>query len=195
MKELNIRTAYSHFLKPGYIYISKQATLVRTVLGSGVTVCLWEKKLRCCGITHYVYPFIDKPSVAVLSCEKMSIPVRVNIMEEAGYQLIDEPSKASLKYGNVAIAVLVKKMERAGYQRRDLIAQVFGGATVEKLTGSGVAEENIRIAREMLARKKIALGSEDVGGAMERIIIFDTGRALTAVQEISRFRNSDRLSR
>jgi chemotaxis protein CheD len=44
------------FLMPGALHCSSQPSMVTTVLGSCVAVCLWDHMLRCGGINHYVLP-------------------------------------------------------------------------------------------------------------------------------------------
>lgn len=49
--------AKKYFLKPGYIYFSSEKHLVETVLGSCVSVCLFDKKNRRGVMTHYIYAY------------------------------------------------------------------------------------------------------------------------------------------
>lgn len=45
-----------YFLKPGYIYTSQDQTIIRTVLGSCVSLCLWDRVNRFGGMNHFIYP-------------------------------------------------------------------------------------------------------------------------------------------
>jgi len=45
-----------YFLQPGYIFVSKEPHLISTVLGSCVSVCIWDCKLNFGGINHYIHP-------------------------------------------------------------------------------------------------------------------------------------------
>lgn len=53
------------FLMPGALHCSAQPSVVTTVLGSCVAVCLWDRELRCAGINHFVLPRCgtDQPSL------------------------------------------------------------------------------------------------------------------------------------
>lgn len=45
-----------YYLQPGFIYATIEGTLVKTVLGSCVAVCLWDQRLGSGGVNHYIYP-------------------------------------------------------------------------------------------------------------------------------------------
>lgn len=45
-----------YYLYPGYIYASVEHTLISTVLGSCVSICLWNQKKKFGGMIHYIYP-------------------------------------------------------------------------------------------------------------------------------------------
>lgn len=45
-----------YFLEPGYMLISNEPHLIHTVLGSCVSVCLWDIHGRAGGMNHYVLP-------------------------------------------------------------------------------------------------------------------------------------------
>lgn len=45
-----------YFLVPGELYCSAKPTVVTTVLGSCVSVCLWDSTQRIGGINHFILP-------------------------------------------------------------------------------------------------------------------------------------------
>ena len=50
------------FLSPGTIYCAPTPSVVSTILGSCVAVCLWDTHLRMAGMNHYVLPHrADEP--------------------------------------------------------------------------------------------------------------------------------------
>ena len=152
------------YLEPGYVYFSRRAANVRTVLGSCVTVCLWDRRLKCGGMTHFLYPSVH------------------------------EPERATAKYGNVAVLALVKMMKEAGCRNGDLVAQIFGGAYPEGSNGNSVGGENVRVAHAVLERKEVPVISQDVGGMMGRKIVFDTGTGHVAVLKVHKIRDADWLA-
>ncbi|PIB37432.1 chemotaxis protein CheD [Reichenbachiella sp. 5M10] len=88
----------SHFLYPSTLFVGASATEVVTVLGSCVSVCLYDKVKKIGGINHYMLPFWNGQGLA------------------------------SAKFGNIAIEKLIKDMLRRNCKKEDLIAKVFGGA-------------------------------------------------------------------
>lgn len=165
---MDLANVTTYYLEPGYIYFSVTPAVVRTVVGSCVAVCIWDRALQYGGVNHFLHP------------------------------VIREAERATPQYGNVAMAALVRIMEEAGCERRNLVAQITGGACPEHLharsTAPGtdfVGEANVRIAREMLARKGIPIISEDVGGTMGRKIAFDTSTGQLAVLKVHRLRETD----
>ena len=151
----------SYYLEPGFIYFNKRASTVRTVVGSCVAVCLWDKALRCGGMNHFIRP------------------------------VTYDKALATPQYGNVAVAALVKIMQDAGCQREDLVAQILGGGCRQNTGDAHVGRQNVEIAREMLTRKGIAIASEDVGGSIGRKIAFDTGSGQLAVLKVFSLRDAD----
>jgi len=45
-----------YFLHPGYIFVSPKPYVIHTVLGSCISVCIWDSKLRFGGMNHYIHP-------------------------------------------------------------------------------------------------------------------------------------------
>ncbi len=50
-----METIEKYFLHPGYIFVSDQPYLIHTVLGSCVSVCLWDCRNRFGGMNHFIY--------------------------------------------------------------------------------------------------------------------------------------------
>lgn len=150
-------------LEPGYIYFTRQATTIATVLGSCVSVCLWDRRQRFGGINHFLYPSTH------------------------------DPVKATPKYGNAATLALAHMMTDAGCVREDMVAHVLGGAFPEEAEGQDIGAENVAVARKILQHKEIRIVSEDVGGCMGRKVIFDTGTGRVVVVKVHKLRKTDWL--
>ncbi len=136
-----------HYLYPGTIFVHRQPYLVTTVLGSCVSVCLWNQTARLGGINHYLLPLWNG--------EGLPTP----------------------KYGNIAIAKLVEKVRACSSPGDRLIAKVFGGASMwEKAQGSlAVGQRNIEFALETLESLCIPIISSDLGGYQGRKVVFNIG--------------------
>lgn len=45
-----------YYLHPGFIYASSKQTVITTVLGSCVSLCLWDSRNKFGGMNHFIYP-------------------------------------------------------------------------------------------------------------------------------------------
>jgi len=153
--------AENYFLKPGYILVPEAPTIISTVLGSCVAVCLFDCARKIGGMNHFLLP-----STA-------------------------NPKEATARYGNVATLTLIGMMLEGGSNIKDLEAQVFGGAFKRETCPTNIGLENIQVARKILARKRIPIASEDVGGEKGRKIVYDTRLNEVAVIKVDRIRKGD----
>lgn len=152
VKELHLN---SYYLKPGYIYISKKPTRVTTVLGSCVSFCIYDKKLKYGGINHYLMP-------------------RHN-----------ENSQPSGKFGNLAIKKLHSLFIKQGSEHKDLVASIVGGASLySTIPAFNIGQKNIILAEEMVAELKLKVAFRDLGGKCGRRLLFYTGSNKLTVEPI-----------
>jgi len=86
-----------HFLYPTTIFASKNPTLITTILGSCVAVCLFDQNVGIGGMNHFMMPAWNGSGLA------------------------------SPKYGDIAMIKLVEKMISLGSNKNNIIAKVFGG--------------------------------------------------------------------
>jgi chemotaxis protein CheD len=56
----------NYFLQPENIVISKKPAKIITILGSCVSVCIYDIKLKYGGVNHYLLPVCNSTSVAKL---------------------------------------------------------------------------------------------------------------------------------
>ena len=142
----------SYFLHPGGLFVKNTEYVVRTVLGSCVSVCLWDPVLQAGGINHYM--------LALWNGEGLPSP----------------------RYGNIAIPKLIENMLKLGCKRHNLQAKIFGGAAVIKGSSGilHIGTRNIELADDMLKEEKIPIIGRDVDGNSGRKILFNTktGRVL-----------------
>ncbi|MGE5583611.1 MAG: chemotaxis protein CheD [Bacillota bacterium] len=72
-----------YFLQPGYIFVSEEPYLVHTVLGSCVSVCLWDSAMKYGGINHYIYS-TAKNGERTGKYGDIAIPYLIKLMLEKG---------------------------------------------------------------------------------------------------------------
>lgn len=148
----------SRYLYPGMLFAEPGDYSVTTVLGSCVSVCLWDPASRTGGINHYLLPLWNGDGLR------------------------------TPKYGNIAIPMLVEKLLQAGCARGNLKAKVFGGASVlEGSSGLlNVGERNIHFAEGALEEARIPVIGKDVGGTSGRKLLFVTGSGDVYVRKLNK---------
>ena len=145
-----------HYLYPGNIFTSAEPHLVTTVLGSCISVCLFDPRVCIGGINHYMLPLWNGEGLA------------------------------SPRYGNIAVTRLLERLEALGCFKGRLQAKVFGGGEVLKITrGSiNVSERNIVFAKDILEQLKIPIIAIDVGGNTGRRIVMNTGNGKVIMKRL-----------
>ena len=147
-------TAYVHV---GQLYASAEQRLVSTILGSCVSVCLWDPEVGVGGLNHFLLP----------QCVNNGV--------------------SSSRFGNVAIRELLSEVHRLGGARHRLQAKVFGGASVIdafQTTNGSLGMQNVSLARRFLADAGIPIVNEDVGGSQGRKLVFRTSDGSAWVRHI-----------
>ena len=144
----------SHYLLPGNVFVHQDEFTVTTVLGSCVSVCLWDSVRKLGGINHYMLPLWNGDGLA------------------------------SPRYGNIAIAKLIEKMLDLGSDRGSLKAKVFGGGDVLNVTSAfmNIGARNVVLAEDMLRDEKIPIVSADTGGRNGRKVLFNTRTGVVLVK-------------
>lgn len=151
------------YLHPGHSFASAEATIVTTILGSCVSVCLTDPVARVGGLTHYVVPSPLSPAMNL------------------------DPERV----GTTAVVQLVDTLARLGALRHRFIARVFGGASMLARSTSATRDlgtQNADVAFAQLSALGIPIASRDTGGRAGRKLIFatDTGDAWIKVVESQR---------
>jgi chemotaxis protein CheD len=135
-----------HHLNPCMLIAHRDELEVTTVLGSCVSVCLWDPNLACGGMNHYMLPLWNGDGLP------------------------------TPKFGNVAIEKLIGKMLDFGCRKEQLVAKCFGGANVlgDATDRMQIGARNIALAEELLAIHRIPIVARDMGGLQGLKIIFNT---------------------
>ncbi len=143
------------YLKPGEVHIAEQPTLVTTLLGSCVTVTLFNSRLRIGAICHGLLP------------------------EDNDSRGSDCVSTDHFKYVDSAIKCMLRKFSSYGIGSGEIDAKLFGGADMfsfrkELVQPATVGRLNINKARQVIEAEGIHLIASDVGGSVGRRIYFYT---------------------
>lgn len=153
--------ASNYFLQPGFIYIPAKPAVISTVVGSCVAVCVYDRRQKVGGMNHFQFPYIG------------------------------DLQQATARYGNVAVTLLINMMIAEGSKPGHLEAQILGGAFHPDISCKNVGRDNIKVAKRILARKRVRVVSEDVGGNKGRKIVFNTSTNELAVVKVDRLRQGD----
>ena len=134
----------------GGYYASKEPAVIKTVLGSCISVCLFENKLKFGGMNHFM-------------------------LQEMREWENPEDDYNHKRYGLFAMEVLINEIIKLGGKKENLTAKIFGGGHV--LTGMTsnllqIPDKNIRFAKNFLSEEKIPIISEDIGGSWPRKVFF-----------------------
>ncbi len=136
------------YLKIGEYYITQSPTVITTVLGSCVGVCLFEQKEKIGGLNHILLP--GDPDL--------------NYYND------------SARYGVNAMELLINGIMKLGGKKKNIIAKAFGGACVTEhfSCNNGPGAQNIKFITSFLKNEDIKLVSYDLGGYDVRKILLKT---------------------
>ena len=146
----------SKFLFPGELFFSPEPYKITTLLGSCVSVVLFNTKYKCGGMNHYLLP-----------------------------DTVDVANKTDNKYGVYAINNLINQMLKVDSNISNYEAKIFGGNRVINNVGLyeyDIGGKNIALAKKMLKQFGIFISCEYVDNDFGiKIHYFNfTGRVLVA---------------
>lgn len=130
---------------PGQYHATAEGTVITTVLGSCVSVCLYDTVSGVGGMNHYMLP------------------------GDSGE--LGRKSSGSARYGIHAMKLLIEHVLQLGAECSRLEAKVFGaGKVMEGM--SDVGRQNADFAVRYLAERKVRIAAIDVGDIYPRKICF-----------------------
>lgn len=132
---------------PGQFLITSVPSLITTVLGSCVSVCLWDKSSGIAGLNHYLLPGNE------------------------------QDAHGDSNRGFTATRMTVKSMINRHANPELLEAKVFGGSSSLNPESDifKIGKRNIETAIEVLKEFDIPVVAQHVGGMYGRRIVFNTG--------------------
>ena len=151
-------------IHPGEFYISENDELIGTLLGSCVSLCLFDREKKMSGMNHFMLP--GRISATDIFKDK------------------------SARYGITAINQLLSAMMSRGATKETLEAKIFGGGHVlETHHHVTIPSDNIKLAKVMMEFEDIHIEKSDVGENYTRKLLMDvrTGKVFlkrTTRQEV-----------
>jgi len=140
-------------LLPGEYYATGEELAITTLLGSCVSVCLFDPLLCVGGMNHFMLP------------------------EAAGRGGKECAGASSARYGNWAMYKLLESLDKLGASRSRLVAKLFGAGRV--MGGADIGAQNASFALDYLGELGITVVASDLGDCCPRRVVFfpASGRA------------------
>lgn len=163
----NIMTIFA-----GEYYISTTGEVISTVLGSCISVCMYDPIKGIGGMNHFMLPESSGASEKYYTQNKLNT---------------EQLTENSMRYGITAMEILIGELQKKGAHRVNLRAKIFGGGNVitKTTTGPSVGDKNIGFARAYLKTEGIKIESENVGNTYGRKIFFLTGKNSVFVKKVA----------
>jgi chemotaxis protein CheD len=146
-----------HYLIPGKIFAAAQPFAISTILGSGVSLCLWDSARGIGGANHFMLP--EGPA----------------------------SGENATRYANVANPALLKRMFDLGADVKTLEAKIFGGSLPNVTFGNEkdhLGDLNVKTLTHFLKMNDIRLVQSEVGGTRGRKLIFQTDDGLAWSEQL-----------
>lgn len=144
------------FLVPGSMYCSSEPSIVSTVLGSCVSLCLWDAMTHVGGMNHFVLPHAPQGEVSL----------------RYGNVAIDALWQAMTRLGATRRHVRAKVFG--------------GAAVLPFGDDETVGEKNVRLASAWLGEHGIPVMAAHTGGRRGAHVRFNTGTGGVAVRDLRR---------
>jgi len=147
----------SAYLLPGELHASADPCQIRTILGSCVAICLWDRRLLVGGMNHFLLPASS------------------------------EGHPASSRFGDVATRTLLEALQSLGCRIADLQAKIFGGASMFQKPDRRVMSlgaQNVAVALELMRSSGITVAVQETGGTHGRKIMLNTDDGVVWCQRI-----------
>lgn len=132
-------------LLPGDFYVTREDEVLDTVLGSCVSACIRNPRLKIGGMNHFMLP---RPS-------------------GSGNDTWESLAGRATRYGSASMEQLINRILSVGGTRADLEVKIFGGGRVLSSL-SDVGNHNVTFVRDFLRQEGLQVSSEDVGDICPR---------------------------
>jgi chemotaxis protein CheD len=132
-------------LLPGDYYVTRENEVLDTVLGSCVSACIRNPRLKIGGMNHFMLP---RPS-------------------GTGNDTWENIAGRATRYGSASMEKLINRILNVGGTRAELEVKIFGGGKVLSSL-SDVGQHNVTFVRDFLKQEGLKVSSEDVGDICPR---------------------------
>ncbi|MFH1488079.1 MAG: chemotaxis protein CheD [Pseudomonadota bacterium] len=142
----------------GGYHITVKPMMMRTLLGSCVAICVYNKTNGHAAMNHFLLP-----SAKII-------------------EMRNNPGR----YGQSSCELIIRSLMRNDPDPSHYTAQVFGGAKMFGIQGSigEIGNLNIELAKQIVKKYKIPIIHHDTGGTKGRKILFNTEENRVESQEL-----------
>ena len=143
-------------LLPGEYYVTRHGEMVTTVLGSCVSACVRDSRLRIGGMNHFMLPLDGSQGTSAWGAAV----------------------SAATRYGNVAMERLINDILKLGGRREDLELKLVGGGRVLAEMTTDIGARNIQFVRDYVRDEGFKVLGEDLGDVFARKVVYfpESGR-------------------
>lgn len=145
----NVNTVY---LLPGELYFSNREEFVYTVLGSCVSIIMYDLNIGYSSISHCLLPKLN-------------------------HRDYKNGNENIFKYVDTTIEFLLEKFSEVGAEIKNLEVKLFGGASMNikyKINDIQIGNLNVNAAKNIIRENGLRIRKQDTGGHCSRKIIFST---------------------
>ena len=155
------------FLQIGELYVAKKPMLLGTLLGSCVSICLYNKFNGHAAMNHFL---MSSAAIKVMQ---------------------NDPGK----YGESSCEMIIRSLMSIDPDASHYSAQIFGGGNMFNLRNSvkDIGKRNIRIAEQVLSKYKIRIIRRKTGGTKGMKIFFNTSKNKVDCRKLGDTKDSKRL--
>ena len=146
------------FLLPGEYFVTRKSMSLVTVLGSCVSVWLYNKYVNLASMNHFVFP-----------------------------EGQDDSANSKGRYGNTAMDIITRSLFAVDAEKSHYTAKVFGGASPLKTdigNATNIGARNIEAAEKYLQAQGIPIVEKITGSKKGYRIYFDTSTGNVKTEEI-----------
>jgi chemotaxis protein CheD len=163
------------FLKAGEMHITAQPKLVVTLLGSCLSITMFNRRTKLGGICHSILPRCERRTQCVEDCQE------------------------AFKYVDCSILKMVRLFERHKVKRNEIEVKCFGGSKMfsrhSQVPGSiSIGNQNIQTAKRIILSEGLSILAIDVGGLQGRKIFFYTDTGEVYLKRLLKAESSDIIS-
>lgn len=160
------------YLRAGEMHYTDRPSLVVTVLGSCLSVTMFDRRLGIGGICHGLLPACGGRRTCGTGCLK------------------------EFRYVDCSIRQMAALFNKAGAERSDIEVKCFGGADMfsrklETIGPASVGRQNIMAAEAALRVEGFRITKQDVGGLRGRKLFFYTHTGEVLLKRLTNVNNRD----